>query len=721
MTADETTGRILGDDPILVREGDLLYRGEFADRVAELVGHVAHQTPSAVLALVGPWGSGKTSVLNFVRSRLREQDQFKVVEFNPWMVADLPSLVADFFATLQSALPGDDGRGVRDKLAAYARAASPIAGIVKLPGIDTAKALEAAAGLLDGDKSLDTRRREVEIDLDDLDTPILIVLDDLDRLHPDELMLVFKLVRLVGRLPNVYYLLAYDETTLLDVISQTGLAAGDPHRAQDYLEKMVQVRLDVPPVHRLAAGRLLDGMLNEILAKYEVQLEASDEYRLASAYQSHLSGHLREPRQIKRFCGQIEAQYPLVRSEVDFVDFAIITFLRLFHPSVVALLREHKAEVTGTELELGKKKGHDERAQAWRERLAEGGAPDAEVGGLLELLGELFLPIKSAIQRMGYSGFTEELTRRRRVGSSEYFDRYFHLGVGPDDLADAVVSAALSEVLQEGPGARWNELREMCSTNPELVVDKLQRFAPEDPESAEKLLPELCALDEFVPPDAGLLGRAKLVLHFWTADLLTKVTPGSPDDFAEMLARRSSVRHLARTTVRGIMSLESAGAAASSEFDAFCAAVTGIVTRELEVQAQLAPSDTDGVIGLLADWGRLDTSADRGGWMRAKLDQGAWQAGDFVALLVPVGSMTAGGPSVPCLGDVTFDLIEELVGVDALIERIGDPETDPIFQSAEPEAGDVSFAARRVKGLRALAAWAERSASSTDNDESGAP
>jgi predicted KAP-like P-loop ATPase len=77
--------------------------------------------------------------------------------------------------------------------------------------------------------------------------PVLVVLDDLDRLTPDELPLVFKLVRLVGRLPNVYYLLRYDERTLLDVLRRTDLVGDDEARGRDHLEKMVQVRLDLAP------------------------------------------------------------------------------------------------------------------------------------------------------------------------------------------------------------------------------------------------------------------------------------------------------------------------------------------------------------------------------------------------------------------------------------------------------------------------------------------
>ena len=78
-----------------------------------------------------------------------------------------------------------------------------------------------------------------------------MVLDDIDRLHAEELLMVFKLVRLVGRLPNVYYLLAYDEATVLAVITNTKLAGNDMDRARRYLEKMVQLRLVVPPINEI--------------------------------------------------------------------------------------------------------------------------------------------------------------------------------------------------------------------------------------------------------------------------------------------------------------------------------------------------------------------------------------------------------------------------------------------------------------------------------------
>lgn len=464
----DTTSGLLGDDPVDDEGADLLRRGAFAGRVTNLIDHISQETPSAVLALLGPWGSGKTSVLNFVRRRLESRGRWRVVEFNPWTMSDLPSVVQEFFTTLMTALPEDrKGKRLRRKMAAYAKAVSPLAAPFKVFGISAEQAVRAAGDLLAGDQSLEARRKELEEALRAHDKPILLIADDIDRLHPDELTLIFKLVRLVGRLPKVYYLLAFDEKTVLDVLTSTQLAGGDRPRALAYLEKMVQLRLDLPPVHPRLAGQLLDQLLDALISKYSVELDDRAAYRLSQAYRTHLVAHLHEPRQVKRYSAQIEALYPLVASEVDFVDFAIITFLRTFHPGVENMLTAHKAELTGTAIEVGNKPSHEQRRDTWRGRLTQVGVAEADLAGVLELLGQLFLPIKSALQRMEYgSRFYPELAAARRVGSAEYFDRYFHLGIGPDDLPDATVAAALTEVLDGSPVRRGQPLWRSSQATP---------------------------------------------------------------------------------------------------------------------------------------------------------------------------------------------------------------------------------------------------------------
>jgi hypothetical protein len=48
----------------------------------------------------------------------------------------------------------------------------------------------------------------------------LIVIDDIDRLSPDEALLIFRLVKSVGRLPNVIYLLVFDRELAEAIVSE---------------------------------------------------------------------------------------------------------------------------------------------------------------------------------------------------------------------------------------------------------------------------------------------------------------------------------------------------------------------------------------------------------------------------------------------------------------------------------------------------------------------
>jgi ABC-type hemin transport system ATPase subunit len=82
--------RFFNDEPFLDQEEgpDLLGHEQYGQHAVKLLQRVRAQTETGVLALIGPWGSKKSTVLGKVIRQLRAQDistdTSLVAELNPW-------------------------------------------------------------------------------------------------------------------------------------------------------------------------------------------------------------------------------------------------------------------------------------------------------------------------------------------------------------------------------------------------------------------------------------------------------------------------------------------------------------------------------------------------------------------------------------------------------------------------------------------------------------
>jgi predicted KAP-like P-loop ATPase len=75
------------DRPIESATHDLLGRSSFAALLAQKISQW-REKESLVIALYGPWGSGKSSIKNLILEKLAEEKHKPLtpVEFNPWLV-----------------------------------------------------------------------------------------------------------------------------------------------------------------------------------------------------------------------------------------------------------------------------------------------------------------------------------------------------------------------------------------------------------------------------------------------------------------------------------------------------------------------------------------------------------------------------------------------------------------------------------------------------------
>jgi predicted KAP-like P-loop ATPase len=201
-----------------------------------------------VVGVLGPWGSGKTSFLNLAREDF-ESAEAKVLDFNPWIFSGTEQLVETFFTELSAQLRLKAGLSeIAERMADYGEAFGglgwlPIAGSWIERGRGGAKLLKKVMERRREDSM--GRREKVTAALSDLKSPIVVVLDDIDRLTTDEIRDIFKLVRLTASFPNIIYVVAFDRARVEKALEDQGVPG------RDYLEKILHVAVDLPTVSEI--------------------------------------------------------------------------------------------------------------------------------------------------------------------------------------------------------------------------------------------------------------------------------------------------------------------------------------------------------------------------------------------------------------------------------------------------------------------------------------
>ena len=358
------------DTPIKAREQDHIGRAPFAERLSEILKSAAGPEP-LVIGLYGPWGSGKTSVINLVENALSRKDGndktgVSVVRFEPWNYLTAEQLLAQFLKEVGDALDKDAHgrrklcgklRGKRPEVlnafAAYSEALLMTAGAAaSLAGVLLAGVAVPAFGnpltswlkkSADRAGSVSAKKQRLEEELLKFDGRVVVIIDDIDRLPNDQVRMVFQLVASLAKLPKINYLLSFDEEVVTRALSEVQKCDG-----AEYLEKVVQVPVRLPSVSSGDLERMLLKDINAIFEMFAYRQEDLDDKRWNGICLTFLNNRFSTIREVRRFTNALKAKLSILPRFCRFEDVVALTVLELKAPKLVDWVRTHKDFLCGT-------------------------------------------------------------------------------------------------------------------------------------------------------------------------------------------------------------------------------------------------------------------------------------------------------------------------------------------------------------------------------------
>lgn len=328
---------------------DRLGRKQFVERLCDsLVDRAKGASSGVVLGITGPWGSGKSSVLNMVEEQLRaDHKDIVIVRFDPWLISGSNDLISQFMAELTFAVndkakSASSLKKIGSQLSSYGAMLSPGINLL-LPGLGTAVqgGFKAASKALSSEGSLSAMRAVLVSSLSDVTVPIVVLIDELDRVEDTEILTVAQLVRAVVDFPRVSFALAYDVDRVVQALGRSST-----ERGRAYLEKIVQLQVPLPI--QMPSERAL--LLHTELERMDLRDHDGHPLDLRSSSYEEIvallnAGFLDTPRDVKRLCGTFQALYGMVGHEVAWVELLAYSAMLTKHPQLVERIRREPERV----------------------------------------------------------------------------------------------------------------------------------------------------------------------------------------------------------------------------------------------------------------------------------------------------------------------------------------------------------------------------------------
>lgn len=209
-------------------------------------------------------------------------------------------------------------------------------------------------------------KKALEESLADKPRRLLFVVDDVDRMTPEQIEQLITAIWWVRDIPGVMFLLLYEQSRVIKALAGAHFAHEDDSErvAARYLEKIVQFSYDFPdPDH----DELLSNLFSKAMETTGKPLRGEEGFRDTTrerAARKILSGYVTNPRSQLRMINGMEIAHKLLAGKpFDLADFMVVNALKLFDGSGYDELRALVRQLESGVLET---RAVDKETPAWK-------------------------------------------------------------------------------------------------------------------------------------------------------------------------------------------------------------------------------------------------------------------------------------------------------------------------------------------------------------------
>lgn len=311
----------LNDEPIKNIEDDILSRKEIAEVIAETIAGVDSEKAVAI-GIQGEWGIGKTSLFNLIDHYLNT-DKYLSVTYRPWSTVTKNDLIAELFESVAEVVKAHS-QTLPNMLHQYSSS------LIDDSGFSFSNTIRSLLGLSQND--LHTQFTQINNTLQKLGKKVIIYVDDIDRIEPQQIPSVLQLIKNTANFNHFIFLVAYDKAYITN--SLESLNYNNPSK---YLEKIFITDFALPPVD-------IDNVKHYLEKSFIDKLGIESDTVKAALYNNGntlillerdcIDNHLKNLRDAKRLFNLISTSYSEVDDEINFRDLLVVEILRMKYPKL---------------------------------------------------------------------------------------------------------------------------------------------------------------------------------------------------------------------------------------------------------------------------------------------------------------------------------------------------------------------------------------------------